>query len=68
MSNFTLQIDTPYISCEEYARRSGIKLRTVRTLISDGRLPIRPKTKSKERPFINMIALMKEAKDLAEAC
>ncbi|GIU13052.1 DNA-binding protein [Shewanella sp. MBTL60-007] len=68
MSEFTLQIDAPYISCEEYARRTGITLRTVRTLISDGRLPIRPKLKSKERPFINMIALVKEARDLAEAC
>jgi predicted DNA-binding transcriptional regulator AlpA len=65
MSNFTFQIDAPFVSSEEYARRVGISVRTVRSLISDGRLPIRPKLKPQERPFINMLAVAKEAAELA---
>jgi predicted DNA-binding transcriptional regulator AlpA len=65
MSHFTFQIDAPFVSSEEYARRVGISVRTVRTLISDGRLPIRKKLKPQERPFINMLAVAKEAADLA---
>ncbi|MGI2146282.1 DNA-binding protein [Shewanella frigidimarina] len=65
MSNITFQIDAPFVSSEEYARRVGISVRTVRSLISDGRLPIRPKLKPQERPFINMLAVAKEAAELA---
>ncbi|MBB1362137.1 DNA-binding protein [Shewanella sp. SR44-4] len=65
MSQFTFQIDAPFVSSEEYARRVGISVRTVRSLISDGRLPIRPKLKPQERPFINMLAVAKEAAELA---
>tara|TARA_R110002033_G_scaffold159416_1_gene195695 strand:- start:319 stop:519 length:201 start_codon:yes stop_codon:yes gene_type:complete len=65
MSNFTFQIDAPFISSEEYARRVGLTSRAVRGLISEGRLPIRKKLKPQERPFINMLALAKEAADHA---
>ncbi|MCL1050360.1 DNA-binding protein [Shewanella abyssi] len=67
MSNFTYQIDAPFISFEEYARRAGIQPSAVRAQVREGRLPIRPKLKPQERPFINMLALAKEAAELAEA-
>jgi hypothetical protein len=67
MSNLTLHIDAPYISYEEYARRTGIPVGAIRKLVAEGRLPIRPKLKAQERPFINMLALAKEAADLAHA-
>ena len=61
MSSLTLHIDAPYISFEEYARRTGIQVGAVRKLGAAGRLPIRPKVKAQERPFINMLALAQEA-------
>jgi hypothetical protein len=33
----------------------------VRNLAREGRLPIRKKTRPQEKPFINMLALIKEA-------
>jgi hypothetical protein len=65
MSQFTFQIDAPFVSSEEYARRVGISVRAVRGLISDGRLPIRKKLKPNERPYINMLAIAKEAAEHA---
>lgn len=61
MNTFAVQIAAPYVSFEEYARLSGIPLATVRHLAREGRLPIRPKNKPQEKPFINMLALIKEA-------
>lgn len=49
------------MSYEEYARLTGIPVATVRNLVRDGRLPIRAKLKPQEKPFINMLALIKEA-------
>lgn len=61
MSRSAYQIAAPYVSYEEYARLSGIPVATVRNLVRDGRLPIRAKVKPQEKPFINMLALIKEA-------
>lgn len=64
MANFTVQIDTPCLSAQEYARRTGTTLNQVRRMIYDGRLPVMPKRSPKETPFINMIALAKAAADI----
>lgn len=61
MTTFTVQMDTPYLSFEEYARRAGISLHLVRRQASEGKLPLRAKTKPKDKPFINMVALYQEA-------
>ena len=61
MSSFAIQIAAPYISVDEYARVTGIPAETVKKMIRDGRVPIRPKDKPKEKPLINVLALMQEA-------
>lgn len=61
MSNFTYQIQSPFISFEEFSRQSGIPVNTVRNMVKEDRLPIRIKLKPKEKPLINMLALAKEA-------
>lgn len=64
MSGLTISIDTPFLTFEEYARRTGTTTDNVRYQVRHGRLPIKPKTKPKETPYINMLALMKEAHEL----
>lgn len=61
MTTIAYQIPSPYVSFEEYSRLSGIPVRSIRGMVSDGRLPIRPKVKPQEKPLINMLALMREA-------
>ena len=61
MSSSAFQIAAPFVSYEEYARLAGIPVATVRNLAREGRLPIRKKTRPQEKPFINMLALIKEA-------
>jgi hypothetical protein len=65
MSTSAFQIATPFVSYEEYSRLTGTPVATVRNLVRSGRLPIRKKTKPQEKPYINMLALMKEASDQA---
>ena len=43
MTAFTVQMDTPYLSFEEYARRTGVSLHLVRRQAGEGKLPIRTK-------------------------
>ena len=61
MNGFSLQIASPYVSVEEFARLSGMPAGTVQTMIKDGRLPTRQKIKKQHKPLINMVALMSEA-------
>lgn len=63
MNGLSLQIASPYVSVEEFARIAGMPTETVRTMIKDGRLPIRPKNKNRQKPLINLVALMREAYD-----
>ncbi|MGB0895341.1 MAG: DNA-binding protein [Parashewanella sp.] len=67
MSHIAIQIASPFVTVDEYSRMSGIPKRTLDTMIGDGRIPIRPKNKAKEKPLINVLALMKEAADLSPA-
>lgn len=65
MNGLSFTIATPYVSVEEFARLAGMPSETVRTMIKDGRLPIRPKIKNKQKPLINMVALTQEAYNFA---
>lgn len=56
-----IQVDSPYLTVMEFARRNGVTERSVRDLVQQGRLPIRKRKSEKEKIYINMIALMKEA-------
>ncbi|RLV57892.1 DNA-binding protein [Parashewanella curva] len=63
MSEIAIQIAVPYLTVEQYSRFSGIPENTIRWMIQQGRLPIRSKIKPKEKPLINLLALMREAND-----
>ncbi len=63
MSEIAIQIAVPYMTVEQYSRSSGIPVNTVRSMIQQGRLPIRNKLKAKEKPLVNLLALMHEAND-----
>jgi len=55
-----VHIDTPYLSVEEYARRTGFSVRSVRERCLQGRLPVAPR-RDGERYMINNAKLMQEA-------
>ncbi|MGF1704139.1 regulatory phage cox family protein [Photobacterium makurazakiensis] len=54
---------SPFVTVQKFSEITGITLGQVNKMLHDGKLPIRRKTpgKPKEKPLINMVALMKEA-------
>jgi len=58
MTQISINIDTPVVSVDEFVRRSGIPLPTVRKQISAGIIPILPRAKRNEKVNVNMIAYM----------
>jgi len=55
-------IDTPFCTPEEYARRTGQSLSTVRTQLDEGVLPyVQPLKKKGSRRLVNLMQLAKEA-------
>lgn len=66
-----VHIDTPYLTVEEYARRSGLSVRAVQLMCcpskdKDGnqqapKLPLKPKSVAGEKTFINNALLTKQA-------
>uniref|UniRef100_A0A3B0LW25 Helix-turn-helix domain-containing protein n=1 Tax=Arsenophonus endosymbiont of Trialeurodes vaporariorum TaxID=235567 RepID=A0A3B0LW25_9GAMM len=54
-------VGSPYVSVEEYSRLSGIPINTVRRMVNNGDIIIRPKKRAKEKIQINMIAMLKDA-------
>ncbi|MDG9784358.1 hypothetical protein [Metapseudomonas otitidis] len=63
-----ITIDTPYVTVQEFARRSGLSDRSIRREIEQGHFIIRPKEGKGEKStvFINMIHLAMEAAEQAE--
>ncbi|MFZ7175181.1 hypothetical protein ACLSYX_10235 [[Pasteurella] aerogenes] len=59
--SINIQIDAPYVTKEEYSRRTGLPIGTINDYLKQGKLPIKRRSSSNEKVFINMIALMKEA-------
>lgn len=58
-----VHIDTPYLTCEEYAKRCGLSARAVREKCINGKLPVAPREKDGERYMVNVAALLKQALD-----
>lgn len=58
---FSIQVDVPYLTVREYARRTGLSEKAVRDLVQAGKLPTKTRTAQQEKIFINMIALAREA-------
>jgi len=59
--NINLVISEPYITVEEFCRRTGYKEGTVRQMYRENRLPIRKKEGVNGLIEINMVALTIEA-------
>lgn len=55
-------LDTPMLSLEEYARRTGITVESVRNQCDKGHLPFIQKTRNGKR-YINMVQLFKRCND-----
>lgn len=62
-----ITIDTPYVTVQEFARRSGMSDRSIRREIEQGNYIIRPKVEgSKSAVLINMVHMAVEAAEQAE--
>lgn len=62
-----ITIDTPYVTVQEFARRSGLSDRSIRREIDQGHFIIRQKEEgAKSTVFINMVHLAMEAAEQAE--
>ena len=62
-----ITIDTPYVTVQEFARRSGMSDRAIRREIEQGNYIIRPKVEgSKSVVLINMVHMAVEAAEQAE--
>jgi len=62
-----IAIDTPYVTVQEFSRRSGLSDRSIRREIEQGNYIIRPKTEgSKSSVLINMVHMTMEAAEQAE--
>ncbi|ELY4527484.1 regulator [Cronobacter sakazakii] len=59
--SINLVISEPYITVEEFCRRTGYKEGTVRQMYRENRLPIRKKEEVNGLIEINMVALTIEA-------
>jgi len=62
-----ITIDTPYVTVDEFAKRSGQSHSAIRRDIEQGRYIIRPKVEgSKSAVLINMVHMAIEAAEQAE--
>lgn len=62
-----ITIDTPYVTVDEFAKRSGQSNTAIRREIEQGRYIIRPKVEgSKSAVLINMVHMAIEAAEQAE--
>ncbi|WP_152219782.1 hypothetical protein [Pseudomonas sp. SCB32] len=60
-------IDTPYVTVQEFSRRSGLSDRSIRREIEQGHYIIRPKAEgTKTSVLINMVHIAMEAAEQAE--
>ncbi|EGU37068.1 MAG TPA: hypothetical protein DCS35_17510 [Vibrio sp.] len=61
MLSYQVVLNTPFMTYDQYSQFSGMPKRTIIDWVSDGRLPIKRKSKPKETPMINMVALLELA-------
>jgi len=63
--SINLVVSEPYVTLDEFCRRTGYKLSYARQMVREGRLPIRKKEGVNSLIEINMFALTMEA---AQGC
>lgn len=56
-----IQLDTPFVTKDEYKRRTGLPMGTINDQLKSGKLPTLPRKSPKEKVLINMVALAKQA-------
>ena len=61
MLSYQVVFNTPFMTYDQYSQFSGMPKRTIIDWVADGRLPIKSKTKPKETPLINVVALFEMA-------
>ncbi|TON66173.1 hypothetical protein CGH51_22820 [Vibrio parahaemolyticus] len=61
MLSYQVVLNTPFMTYDQYSQFSGMPKRTIMDWVADNRLPIKSKTKPKETPLINMVALLEIA-------
>ena len=54
MNGLTLQVPTPFVSYDEFSRLTGLPINTIKNMVADGRLKIRPKIRAKDKPLISI--------------
>ncbi len=57
MLSYSPVVPVPFVTFEEYSRATGIPLRTVQDYVRKGRIIIKKKGVSKEKPLINLVAM-----------
>ncbi|CDT75958.1 Cox [Vibrio coralliirubri] len=61
-------IPAPFVTYEEYSRISGLPLGTIKDYVSQGKILVKEKGKTKGRAFVNIIAMhelaAREAKEV----
>lgn len=57
MMTYSVPPESAYVTCEKYAMISGLPMGTIRQYIEEGRIIIKPKKKTREKPLINMVAM-----------
>lgn len=61
MLSFQVVINSSYMTYDEYARHSGLTIRTIRDWADEGKLIIKEKSKPRETPMVNVIAMTEMA-------
>ncbi|WP_424408046.1 hypothetical protein [Pasteurella sp. PK-2025] len=56
-----IQLDTPFVTKDEYKRRTGLPMGTINDQLKKGKLPTVPRKSPKEKVLINLIALAEQA-------
>lgn len=57
MLTYSVPPQSPYVTCEEFSRMTGLAMGTIRQYITEGKIIIKPKEKRREKPLINMVAM-----------
>ncbi|ANU36259.1 hypothetical protein [Vibrio scophthalmi] len=47
----------PYVTYEEYSRLTGLPMGTIKDYVSKGKILIKKKERTKEKPLVNMVAM-----------
>jgi hypothetical protein len=58
MTQICINIDTPVVSIDEFVRRTGLSIPTVRRQISEGMIPIMPRATQNSKISVNMIGYL----------